>query len=691
MRRSSSVSLAVVFLLVAVLFVPVAFGQPVTHGTLTGTVQNTHYDSPFPNAYVIADNGAGHRVATTTDNDGQYLLELPPGIYDLRIIYLDLTLANDSDIAVGLNTTTTHDIFISFSVVEEIILEGTVSSDGARTGNLAVDVVVEGTSYRNSTFTDSAGHYVISAPAGRFNISVYDGGELLQYGLYGPFLTPGTQLQDIVLEASLNEFSLGSFADFLINNWLYLVILIVVCIVLLIVYFIISLRLQKFGERETHRYSQEAMKILFFTVRVLYGLISLYIILTMIGYFWTQYSNTTVSYLSMWSNAIIIIFILILIARISLLFLMNFMDKVKSRKAGVTEGIPLPAISLLQIVFKYSIIVIFGFLIAVVLLSALGLYDVIASGVTSFLNANSGSIMIVVIVAIAGYLAMRFINTFLQDMKGRGSKYSPQMIKIIGTGVRFGVMFMFGLIIIFTVLSMAGMQEMGTLIVVLSTTMLGMIVAMAATGSIGNILSGLVLQSTKPYDKGHRVKVTGDLIGDVEEISLLFTRLRTLNNELVEIPNNQIMSSEIMNYTRSEVVAIEVRVSIGYDIPAKLVHELLENGAKATKDILKDPKPFSLTVNFGDNAIEYLLRAYTNKTKLLPSVRSRLLYNVQENFYDAGVEILTPWQLVKREDIIPDPKQVTERYEKMKRHKDSQRKEDEEAASEGMKMFDGVG
>lgn len=182
---------------------------------------------------------------------------------------------------------------------------------------------------------------------------------------------------------------------------------------------------------------------------------------------------------------------------------------------------------------------------------------------------------------------------------------------------------------------------------------IGVIVSLGSGSSVANIISGVILIYMRPFEIGDRVRI-GDTVGDVVDRNLLTTRLRTTKNERVTIPNTNILSGQIINYTskaRTKELILHTSVTIGYDAPWKTVHELLIGAAKATENVMDDPEPFVLQLGLHDFYVEYELNAHTDKPRLIPAIYSLLHQNIQDRFNEAGVEILSPHYRLHRDDI----------------------------------------
>jgi small-conductance mechanosensitive channel len=173
---------------------------------------------------------------------------------------------------------------------------------------------------------------------------------------------------------------------------------------------------------------------------------------------------------------------------------------------------------------------------------------------------------------------------------------------------------------------------------------LGVLFSLGSSSAIANAVAGVILTYMRPFTAGDRVKIA-DTVGEVIEKTLLVTRVRTVKNVDVTIPNALTLNSHIVNYSSSAAehgLVLNTTVTIGYDVPWKKVHELLVAAAKATENVLADPAPFVLQTALGDFSVSYELNAYTDKPSLMVRVYSDLHQNIQDKFNAAGVEIMSP-------------------------------------------------
>ncbi|MEO7042599.1 MAG: mechanosensitive ion channel family protein [Gemmatimonadaceae bacterium] len=172
----------------------------------------------------------------------------------------------------------------------------------------------------------------------------------------------------------------------------------------------------------------------------------------------------------------------------------------------------------------------------------------------------------------------------------------------------------------------------------------GVLFSLGSSSAIGNMVAGVVLTYTRAFQIGDRVQIA-DTVGDVTEKTLLVTRLRTIKNVAVTIPNGAVLSSHVINFSTlasSPGLILHTTVTIGYDSPWRQVHELLLDAAKRTENVLSDPAPFVLQTSLDDFYVSYQLNATTNRADLMAVTSSQLHMNIQETFNEGGVEIMSP-------------------------------------------------
>lgn len=187
---------------------------------------------------------------------------------------------------------------------------------------------------------------------------------------------------------------------------------------------------------------------------------------------------------------------------------------------------------------------------------------------------------------------------------------------------------------------------------------IGLIISLGSTTVIGNLMAGMVITYMRAFKIGDRIKLH-DTVGDVIEKTPFVTRIRTIKNEIVTIPNSFILSSHTINYSNSAQqygLIIHTTVTVGYDVHWKKVHELLLKAANDTPYILKNPKPFVLNLNLDNSFAGYEINGFIQEDKKLSEIYSVLRQQIQDRFNEAGIEMTTPLYYAQRdgnETMIP--------------------------------------
>lgn len=172
---------------------------------------------------------------------------------------------------------------------------------------------------------------------------------------------------------------------------------------------------------------------------------------------------------------------------------------------------------------------------------------------------------------------------------------------------------------------------------------LGVLFTFGSAGALGNVVAGLVLTYMRAYKIGDRIKI-GEIKGDVLEKSLLVTRIRTIKNEIVSIPNSTVMNSHTTNYSSDALehgLILHTSVTIGYDSPWRQIHDLLIQAALATDLIEKSPAPFVIQEKLDDFYVAYQINAYTKSPNQQDATYSLMHQHIQDTFNAAGVEIMS--------------------------------------------------
>jgi len=193
---------------------------------------------------------------------------------------------------------------------------------------------------------------------------------------------------------------------------------------------------------------------------------------------------------------------------------------------------------------------------------------------------------------------------------------------------------------------------------------LGVLFSLGSSGAVTNLVAGVLLTYMRPFKNGDRVQI-GETVGDVVERTALVTRILTIKNVEISIPNSTVLATQVQNFSaraKQEGLILHTTVTIGYDAPWKTVHALLIGAALATDGILQDPKPFVFQTSLDDFYVSYQINAYTDQANQMAAIYAALHANIQDKFNEGGVEIMSPHYRMARDgnqttiptDYLPD-------------------------------------
>lgn len=168
----------------------------------------------------------------------------------------------------------------------------------------------------------------------------------------------------------------------------------------------------------------------------------------------------------------------------------------------------------------------------------------------------------------------------------------------------------------------------------------GIVIGVASQTSIGNIISGLFLVSEKSFELGDVVRV-GDKTGTVYSIDLLSIKVKTFDNLLIRIPNQTVISTELVNITKFPIRRLDFQIGVAYKEDLKKVRTVLENVVRNNPLCLEEPDPVIIFQAFGSSSIDIILGVWFEKTNYL-KVKNSVFLEIKEAFDREGIEIPFP-------------------------------------------------
>jgi small-conductance mechanosensitive channel len=171
----------------------------------------------------------------------------------------------------------------------------------------------------------------------------------------------------------------------------------------------------------------------------------------------------------------------------------------------------------------------------------------------------------------------------------------------------------------------------------------GVGVGLGLQNVVSNFVAGLILLIEQPIRMGDRIE-TGNTLGDVVKIAARSTWVKTNDNVVIIVPNNDFINNPVTNWTANDPnVRLSLPVGVGYDSDPDQVRDLLLAAAKAHPDVLKDPKPDVIFTDYGDSSINFSLRVWTSTQTHSPAIlKSDLYFALFRVFREHGIELPFP-------------------------------------------------
>jgi len=249
----------------------------------------------------------------------------------------------------------------------------------------------------------------------------------------------------------------------------------------------------------------------------------------------------------------------------------------------------------------------------------------------------------IVLVLVAAYLISNIITIIINDFGKKISEKTestlddealPFIVKLINIAI-----YLFAISIVLDTLNI----NITPLIAGLG--IIGFALGFGAKDVVANILAGFFILLDRPFIRGERIEVSGNS-GDVFDIGLRTTKIKTPTNEIVIIPNSDIVSSAVRNYALPEMrVKLIADYGVAYGSDIEKVKKIILDVAKESKSVLEDPAPEVYFLEFGDSSLNFKLVCWMPDFRSY-GVRDELNTKISERFAKEGIEIPFPTRTV---------------------------------------------
>lgn len=245
-------------------------------------------------------------------------------------------------------------------------------------------------------------------------------------------------------------------------------------------------------------------------------------------------------------------------------------------------------------------------------------------------NFTVGKILSAVVVFVICYLILRVMMRLFTRILSRVNM-DETLRKILLAAIKLILYFLLAMVVIDTL----GVSVTSLLA---AFSVVGLAASLAVQDSLSNLASGIMLLVTKPFKIGDYVEID-EVSGTVKMISLIHTRITTIDNKMIYVPNSKIIATKIVNYTQQEKRRVDLEISASYDAPIETVRQSLLEAVSAVGLFSDTPAPpFAAVLSFDESSIRYVVRAWV-KTEQYWDAHFALLEQIKIAFDQNGVEM----------------------------------------------------
>ena len=248
------------------------------------------------------------------------------------------------------------------------------------------------------------------------------------------------------------------------------------------------------------------------------------------------------------------------------------------------------------------------------------------------------NIVLAIVLIASAYALTDFLGGVVRELAAESASVSEHQEEMLRRTIQLTV---YTLVVLVTIGLFT--DNVGSLLV--GAGFLGIVVGMAARQTLGAALAGFVLMFSRPFEVGDWVTI-GEYDGTVTEISIINTRMRSFDGEVVTIPNDEVRSTVVIDRSQRNMLRIEIDIGVDYDTDVDHARAIITETIGDVDEIARMPAPNVVTKRFADSAVVLGVRYWITD----PSMRKRwrtqtaAMSAIKSRFEEEGITIPFPQQ-----------------------------------------------
>lgn len=256
-------------------------------------------------------------------------------------------------------------------------------------------------------------------------------------------------------------------------------------------------------------------------------------------------------------------------------------------------------------------------------------FDNFISGITDWALNTGVKILISLLLLIISFKIINVIGNRIAR-KSKGEKYDKTVMLIISRFFKITLK----ILVLICIVAYLGIPTSGFTALV---TSFGVCIGLAVNGAVSNLAGGVLIIFTRPFKIDDFIEAQG-ITGTVEDIGIVNTKVRTLDNKVVYLPNGGLSNSTVINYSEKDMRRVDINFSIGYKNDYKKAEDLIREICEKHEKIEKEPAPFIRIIEHGKSSINIVTRVWTKNSDYW-DVYFDLMESVKSAFDENGINI----------------------------------------------------